>query len=42
MKFDYKDETSFWVPIRGTDEKTGQMKDNGKVRITLDIYPKTQ
>ena len=35
----YKDDNSFWVPVRGKD-KDGKMVEGGKVRIQVDIYPK--
>lgn len=40
IKLDYKDENTFWLPIKGKDEKTGAVVENGKVRIQIDIYPK--
>jgi hypothetical protein len=39
-KFTYKDENSFFVSVKGKDEKTGKIVENGKVRIQIDIYPK--
>lgn len=42
VKLDFKDESSFWVTLKGTDEATGKIKDHGKVRVSIDIYPKLQ
>lgn len=38
-KMDYKDENSFWLPIMSKDDK-GLIKENGKVRVQIDIFPK--
>jgi len=40
LEFNYKDENSFLVSAKGIDEKTKKIKDNGKVRIQVDIFPK--
>lgn len=40
LKLVYKDENTFWVEIRGKDDKTGKIEVTGKVRIQIDIYPK--
>jgi hypothetical protein len=42
IQFDYKDDSSFWVKVKGKDEKTGAFQDNGRVRVQIDIYPKAQ
>lgn len=40
VKLEFKDDNTFFVVVKGKDEKTGQLVDNGKVRIQIDIYPK--
>ena len=39
-KIEFEDEDSFWVPCRGRDAKTGEIKENGFVRISVTILPK--
>ena len=39
---DFMDEDSFWVPMKGKDDKTGEMKINGYVRMTINLLPKEQ
>jgi len=41
FNFKYKDENSFYIPIKGKDDKTGKIVENGQVRIQIDIYPKS-
>lgn len=36
----YKDENTFWLPMRSRDSATGKISENGKVRVQIDIYPK--
>ena len=38
-KLEFKDENTFWVPIRQKSEE-GQVEQQGKLRIRIDIYPK--
>jgi hypothetical protein len=38
MDLDFKEENSFWVSVRSVDPKTGNIKENGRVRLSLDIY----
>jgi len=38
-KFEFKDDNTFWVSIMGRNDK-GEMTENGKLRIQIDIYPK--
>lgn len=33
FKFEYKDESTFWVPVRSRDSATGKIEENGKIRI---------
>lgn len=33
FNFKYKDENSFYIPIKGKDDKTGKIVENGQVRI---------
>lgn len=40
FNFQYKDETSFYIPMRSRDAATGKIEENGKVRIQIDILPK--
>lgn len=41
LKLNFKDSNTFWVPVKGTDDK-GKQVENGQVRIQIDIYPKNQ
>lgn len=38
----FEDEDSFWVPVKGKDEKTGEIKVNGYVRLSLTVMAKEQ
>lgn len=40
VKLEYKDENTFWLPMRSRDSATGKVEENGKVRVQIDIYPK--
>lgn len=40
FKFEYKDLTSFYIPMRSRNAETGVIEENGKVRIQIDILPK--
>ena len=37
---EYKDESTFWIPVKSRDSETGKVDTNGKVRVQIDIYPK--
>ena len=39
---DFKDDSSFWLDCKALDSETHQMVSNGKVRVSLEIYPKDQ
>lgn len=39
MNLQFEDEDSFWVPMRGTDEKTKEIKIQGYVRISFSVLP---
>jgi hypothetical protein len=36
----FEDEDSFWVPVKGKDEKTGEIVINGYVRLSLTVMAK--
>jgi len=38
----FEDEDSFWVPVKGKDEKTGEIVINGYVRLSLTVMSKEQ
>lgn len=38
----FEDDDSFWVPVKGKDEKTGEIKVNGYVRLSLTVMAKEQ
>lgn len=38
FKMNFKDDSSFWVTMKGKDDN-GNVCDNGKVRIQVDIFP---
>ena len=42
VKLEYKDENTFWLPMRSRDSATGKVEENGKVRVQIDIYPGMQ
>ena len=33
IALEYKDDSTFWVPIRSLNEETGKLEEQGKVRI---------
>jgi hypothetical protein len=39
VPLDFEDEDSFWVPLKGKDEKSGEIKIQGYVRISITILP---
>jgi hypothetical protein len=41
INLDFKDENSFWVQLVGTDIKTGKPDKAGRIRISIDIVPKS-
>lgn len=41
-ELDFEDEDSFWVPLKGKDEKTGQFKIQGYVRLSFSIMTKIE
>ena len=38
----FEDEDSFWVPVKGKDEKTGEIKVTGYVRLSLSVMAREQ
>lgn len=42
MTLEFEDDDSFWVPVRGMDEKTKEIKVQGYVRISFSILTKEQ
>lgn len=38
----FEDDDSFWVPVKGKDEKTGEIKITGYVRLSLTVMAKEQ
>lgn len=42
FKLEFKDDTTFYIPMRSRDSATGKIEENGKVRIQIDILPKAQ
>lgn len=40
LKLKFEDESTFFIDIYGTDEKTGKQKSNGQIRLQIDILPK--
>lgn len=39
---DFEDEDSFWLPLKGKDEKTGEMRVQGFVRLSIVVLSKTE
>jgi hypothetical protein len=39
LDLQFQDEDSFWVPCKGKDEKTGEIKIQGYVRISINVIP---
>lgn len=37
---EFDDDDSFWIPCKGRDDKTGEIVDNGFIRISITILPK--
>ena len=35
----FEDEDSFWLPVTGKDFKTGEMRINGYLRMSLTVMP---
>ena len=42
VKLDFEDEDTFWVPVKGTDSKTKEIKIQGYVRLSLTVLPKSR
>ncbi len=40
LKLEFKDDTTFYLPVRQRDPKTGEVSAEGKIRIQLDILLK--
>jgi hypothetical protein len=40
VKLEFKDESTFWLPVKSRDSVSGKITENGKVRVQIDIYPK--
>lgn len=38
-KITFEDDDSFWIPCKGLDEKTKQVKENGQIRISITVLP---
>ena len=38
----FEDEDSFWVPVKGKDEKTGEIIVSGYIRLSLSVMAKEQ
>jgi hypothetical protein len=36
----FEDDDSFWVPVKGKDEKSGEIKITGYVRLSLTVMAK--
>ena len=39
---DFEDEDSFWLPLKGKDENTGEIKVQGFVRLSMAVLSKTE
>lgn len=39
---EFEDEDTFWVPVKGKDEKTGDIVVKGYVRLSLTIMAKEE
>ena len=42
VKLDFKDDSTFWLPVQSMNEKTGKLEEQGKVRLQINILPKAQ
>lgn len=42
VKLKFEDDDSFWVPVKGKDEKTGEIVVTGYVRLSLSVMAKEQ
>ncbi len=42
IQFEKDDEDSFWIPCKGKDEATGEIKIQGYVKISINVLPKDQ
>ena len=42
MTLEFQDDDSFWVPVKGMDEKTKEIKVQGYVRRSFSILTKEQ
>jgi hypothetical protein len=39
---EFEDEESFWVPIKGEDSESKEMKVQGHIRISISILPQLE
>ena len=40
VKLEYKDENTFWLPMKSKNSATGKIEECGKIRVQIDIFPK--
>jgi len=42
FQMEFKDDNSFWITLKGTNEKTGQLEVTGKIRCQIDVLTMAQ